>query len=87
MQGKTKVSITVRTRLLKEVERVAGDTSRSAIFDQALAHWLQERRQGQLEQDIESYYRSLSAGENAEDETWAQGGDDTVNRVWSEPKR
>ncbi len=87
MQGKTKVSVTVRTQLLQEVERVAGDASRSAIFDQALAHWLQERRQAQLEQDIESYYKSLNAVEKAEDEAWAQSSDDTVERVWNDPKR
>jgi metal-responsive CopG/Arc/MetJ family transcriptional regulator len=81
MSGRTKVSVSVHTHLLREVERVAGDVSRSAIFDQALAHWLRERRQVQLEQAIEEYYNALNAGEGAE------SGDDTVRRVWSDPKR
>lgn len=87
MPGRTKVSVSVHTHLLREVERVAGDVSRSAIFDQALAHWLRERRQVQLERAIEEYYNALNAGEGAEDDAWAESGDDTVRRVWNEPKR
>ena len=60
---------------------------RSAVFDQALAHWLRDRRQVQLERAIEDYYTSLTAAERAEDDTWAETGDDTVRRVWNEPKR
>ena len=87
MQGKTKVSVSVHTHLLREVQRVAGDVSRSAIFDQALAHWLRERRQVQHERAIEEYYNALNAAERAEDDTWAGSGDDTVRRGWNEPKR
>jgi len=87
MQGKTKVSVSVHTHLLREVQRVAGGVSRSAIFDQALAHWLRARRQVELERSIENYYHSLNASEGAEDDAWAETGDDTVRRVWNEPKR
>jgi len=87
VQGKTKVSVSVDTRLLREAQRVGGSVSRSAIFEQALAHWLRERRQVQLERSIEDYYNSLSAAERAEDDVWAESGDDTVRRVWNEPKR
>jgi metal-responsive CopG/Arc/MetJ family transcriptional regulator len=87
MQGKTKVSVSVNTHLLREVQRVAGGTNRSAIFDQALAHWLRERRHVQLERAIEDYYEAQTAAERADDDAWAETGDDTVRRVWNEPKR
>jgi metal-responsive CopG/Arc/MetJ family transcriptional regulator len=87
MRGKTKVSVSVHTHLLREVQRVAGGVSRSAIFDQALAHWLRERRQAQLERAIEDYYNSRNAAERVEDDAWAESGDDAVRRVWNEPKR
>jgi metal-responsive CopG/Arc/MetJ family transcriptional regulator len=87
MQGKLKVSVSVNARLLREVQRVAGNTSRSAIFDQALGHWLRARRQVELERAIEEYYQALSAAERAEDDAWAETGDDTVRRTWSDPKR
>ena len=87
MQAKTKVSVSIRTQLLREVQRVAGGVNRSAIFDQALADWLRQRRQVQLERAIEDYYTSLTAAERAEDDAWADTGDDTVRRGWNEPKR
>lgn len=87
MRGKTKVSVSVHTHLLREVERVAGETSRSAVFEQALARWLRERRQAQLDRGIENYYRSLTATETAEDDAWAGVGDETVRRSWDDPKR
>ena len=87
MQGKTKVSVSVHTHLLREVQRVAGEMSRSAVFEQALGGWLRQRRQAQLDQAIEDYYRSLQASERAEDDAWASGGDETVRRSWDEPKR
>ena len=87
MRGKTKVSVSVQTSLLHEVQRVAGGASRSAIFGQALAHWLRERRQAGLERSIEDYYNTLSVAERTENDAWAESGDDTVRRVWSGPKR
>lgn len=87
MQGKTKVSISVHTDLLREVHRVAGEMSRSAVFEQALASWLRTHRQVRLDRAIEEYYGSLSAPERAEDLAWANAGDDTVRRRWNEPHR
>jgi len=87
MQARTKVSVSVDTRLLREAQRVAGSVSRSAMFDQALAHWLRRRRQLELERSIGDYYKSLSTGDAADDAAWAETGDDTVRRVWNEPKR
>jgi metal-responsive CopG/Arc/MetJ family transcriptional regulator len=68
MPGKTKVSVSVRSGLLREVERVAGEMSRSAVFEQALSGWLRHRRQLQLDQAIEEYYRPLPVSERAEDD-------------------
>lgn len=87
MQAKTKVSVSVQTSLLREVERAAGDMTRSAIFEKALADWLRERRRTQLDRAVESYYRSLTVPEVAEDNDWATLGDDTVRRSWSSQKR
>jgi metal-responsive CopG/Arc/MetJ family transcriptional regulator len=87
MPGKTKVSVSVEASLLKEVDRVAGKMSRSAVFEQALASWVRQRRQRELDHAIEHYYRSLSLAERAEDDRWAALGDDTATRGWDEPKR
>ena len=82
MRGKTKVSVSVETDLLREVDRVAGYPSRSAVFEQALAGWLRQQRRAQLDRSIEDYYLSLTAVERAEDEVWASTGDDAVRRLW-----
>ena len=87
MRGKTKVSVTVQTDLLREVQRVAGDLSRSAVFEQALATWLRRHRQTQLDRAIQDYYVSLSAAESGEDAEWAGVGDEAVRRSWDEPRR
>ncbi|HXQ20543.1 MAG TPA: hypothetical protein VN812_02630 [Candidatus Acidoferrales bacterium] len=87
MRGKTKVSVTVHADLLREVQRVAGAMSRSAVFEQALAGWLRRQRQAQLNRAIEDYYISLGAAERAEDAEWADSGDEAVRRSWDEPKR
>jgi len=87
MRGKTKVSVSVHTHLLREVQRVAGDMSRSAIFEQALVGWLRRHRQAQLDRAIEDYYLSLKASERDQDDAWAGVGDEAVRWSWGEPKR
>ncbi len=87
MRGKTKVSVSVHTELLREVDRLAGEMSRSAIFEQALTRWLRWHRQARLDRAIEEYYRSLTAAEQVEDAAWAGLGDEAVRRNWDEPKR
>jgi len=84
MQTKKKVSITVQEDLLEELDRIAGTLSRSAIFEQALVSWLRQRRQGNLDQAIERYYRSLNEAERVEDAEWARLGDQTVREGWAE---
>ncbi len=84
MQTKRKVSITVPEDILKEVDRLAGDLSRSAVFEQALVSWLRQQRQADLDRAIEHYYRSLNQAESAEDAEWAALGDETVRDRWAE---
>lgn len=84
MQAKRKVSVTVPEDLLAEVDRLAGDLSRSAVFAQALVSWLRQHRQADLDRAIERYYRCLNQDERAEDAEWAALGDETVRNRWAE---
>ena len=84
MQTKKKVSVTVQEDLLEEVDRIAGTLSRSAVFEQALASWLRQRRQADLDQSIERYYRTLNEEERVEDAQWTQLSDETVRQSWTE---
>ena len=82
MSAKAKVSVTVDRVLLRQIDRLAGRTSRSKVFEDALAEWV--RRQGKVDLDraIEVYYRLQSVAERAEDESWATTGDDTIRTRW-----
>ncbi len=84
MQTKKKVSVTVQEDLLEEVDRIAGALSRSNVFEQALVWWLRQRRQADLDQAIERYYRTLNEEERVEDAEWAGLGDETVRERWAE---
>ena len=84
MQTKKKVSVTVQGDLLEEVDRIAGTLSRSAVFEQALVSWLRQRRQANLDQSIERYYRTLSEEERLEDAQWTELSDETVRQSWTE---
>lgn len=75
MQAKRKVSVTVGESLPAGVDRLAGDLSRSAVFEQALVFWLRQYRQAALDCAIERYYPFLNRDESAEDD---------VNRLFSE---
>jgi hypothetical protein len=82
MRAKAKVSVTVDRGLLREVDRLAGRTSRSRVFEDALAAWVRGKGQVELDRAIERYYRAQTASERAEDEAWASTGDDTVRKAW-----
>lgn len=82
MRAKQKVSVTVHGDLLRQVDRLAGDMNRSAVFEQALTSWLRHRRQVQLDDAIEAYYRGQTDAERGEDERWTSLGDDTVRAQW-----
>lgn len=69
---KAKISVTVERSLLRYCDSVARGSSRSEIVERALANWARDRRRRSLEEEIESYYSSLSARERAEDAGWAE---------------
>jgi len=69
---KIKVSVRVEVSLLRQVEQLARGASRSEVVESALASWLRNRRRERLEEEIELYYRSLSAAEGEEDAAWAE---------------
>ena len=87
MRAKTKVSVTVESGLLRDVDRVAGAMSRSAVFEQALASWLRHHRKRALDRAIEDYYSSLGRDERAEDEEWARIAEEVVVTGWDESRR
>lgn len=74
------MSVTVQASLLREVDRAAGELTRSAVFEQALSSWLRQRRQERLDQAIENYYQSLADDERKEDAEWAALAGFTVLR-------
>jgi metal-responsive CopG/Arc/MetJ family transcriptional regulator len=79
---KTKVSVTVEGSLLQQVEQMARGASRSEVFEIALASWLRNRRRERLEEEIELYYRSLSASEGEEDAAWAELSGQMLGESW-----
>jgi metal-responsive CopG/Arc/MetJ family transcriptional regulator len=79
---KTKVSVTVEGSLLQQVEQMARGASRSEVVEIALASWLRNRRRERLEEEIELYYRSLSAAEGEEDAAWAELSGQMLGESW-----
>jgi len=84
MAAKAKVSVTVDRTLLREVDRLAGEMTRSEVFEHALTAWVRRRGQAELDRAIERYYRSLTAAERREHDEWASLGDEAVRRGWGE---
>lgn len=83
MAAKVKVSVTIDQRLLREVERLAGDASRSEVFERALTAWVRGQARAALDRAIETYYLGRSADERREDEDWGAVGDESVRKQWS----
>lgn len=79
---KTKLSVTVDSPLLLEVERMAGGSSRSKVVESALAGWLRGRRREKLEEEVEVYYRSLGVDEKKEDADWAELSGRGLRESW-----
>jgi hypothetical protein len=82
--AKAKVSVTVDREILRAADRLAGPRTRSEVFEHALAAWVRRRRQVELDRSIERYYRSQTATEQREDETWASLGDEAMRRGWED---
>lgn len=79
---KAKVSVTVERSLLRDCDRVARGSSRSEVFELALARWLREARRKSLEDAIERYYASLGAAERAENAAWAALSARALGETW-----
>jgi len=80
--SKAKVSVTVDRSLLRRCDRAARGASRSEVFEQALEGWLRKARQRALEQEVESYYTSLSKSERTEDSEWAELAPRVLGETW-----
>ncbi len=87
MGGKSKVSITVDSDTLREVDSLAGEKSRSQIFEQALISWVRHHRKRTLVDETEAYYRSLGQAEREEDREWAELAAEGVKTSWDERRR
>lgn len=86
-QGAQKVRVTATLnqemiKALDQITRQQGLSSRSQALEQALAHWLQEQRKRQVEQEMETYYRSLTSAEKREDREWTQFVARAAGRRW-----
>jgi metal-responsive CopG/Arc/MetJ family transcriptional regulator len=68
--------------LLRKCDRLAGEASRSEVFEQALSRWVRDRHQRSLEADIERYYSSLSTSEQTEDSEWAGLAPRLLGEIW-----
>src|SRR2546427_1335242 len=84
MAAKATVSVTVDRTLLREVDRLAGEMTRSEVFEHALTAWVRRRGQAELDRAIERYYRSLTAAERREHDEWASLGEEAGRRRWGE---
>lgn len=80
--AKAKVSVTVARSLLQRCDRVSRGATRSQVFEQALAAWLRNTRQRNLEDDVERYYSGLSPAERAEDSAWAGLAPRVLGETW-----
>jgi metal-responsive CopG/Arc/MetJ family transcriptional regulator len=79
---KTKISVTVDSVLVEEIDRVSTDVSRSEVVEMALASWLRNRRSESLERAVEEYYRGLTEAERTEDSEWATLSGRAVDKIW-----
>ena len=80
---KCKVSVTVDTRLMAQLDQAAGESTRSQIVEEAIALWIRNRRRRKLEADTEKYYADMSLEERAEDADWAEQGLSSLSRTWN----
>ena len=80
--SKAKLSVTVDSRLVEQLDELAQDSSRSRIVEQALTSWLRDSRRRRLESAIERYYADMPPAERAEDAEWAGLAAETIDRSW-----
>ena len=81
--SKAKLSVTVDSRIVEELDELAQDSSRSRIVEQALTSWLRHSRRRRLENAIERYYTDMLPEEREEDAKSAELATESVDRSWS----
>jgi metal-responsive CopG/Arc/MetJ family transcriptional regulator len=59
-------------KALDQATKRRGLPSRSQALEVALAHWLQDQRKREIEQEMEAYYRSLTPAEKRENREWTR---------------
>lgn len=79
---KTKISVTVDSKLVKRIDQLDIDASRSEIVEMALDRWLRSRQLESLNRAVEEYYRELTTPEREEDAEWAALSADAVDETW-----
>jgi metal-responsive CopG/Arc/MetJ family transcriptional regulator len=82
---KVRVTATLPSDMVKALDQTTkrrGLSSRSRALEIALTHWLRETRRREIEQEVEAYYRSLTAMEKREDREWAQFASRSNRRLW-----
>lgn len=85
MGKRIKISLTIDEAIVAAIDEEAARGSRSnrsEVVERALRSWIRLRSRGELDRQIEAYYRGLSAAEIEEDEAWAGLGDEAVARLW-----
>ncbi len=80
--AKTKISVTVDSGLVRRIDELAVDASRSEIVEIALARWLRDRKAESLEHATEAYYRELTNEDEKEDAEWAAHSAGAVHETW-----
>lgn len=79
---KTKISVTVESRLVEQVDQLDIEASRSEIVEMAIEGWLRSRRGESLNLAVEDYYRGLTTRDRDEDAEWASIAADAIDETW-----
>ena len=84
---KTKITVTVSPDLVRQLDALLdspGAGSRSRLVEEAIARWLRDRAQKELECQTEEYYLSLSKAERKEDMQWSRVTARSAKVLWDE---
>lgn len=82
---KSKITVTLDSDLVRQIDDLLGSPEtrqRSRLVEEALRKWLEERTRGEIERQVEDYYRSLSEAERKEDADWARVAARSIRRTW-----
>ena len=75
---KTKLSITLESGLVEQVQALTGAPNRSESIERALRSWLARAAHDRLDAETERYYRGMDASEAEEDAAWTRLGDEAL---------